>query len=128
MTPTDIAILIAALAGSGGIAALLNSRSQRRMTLAQVGLVSIEAAEKVVLLQGRSIENLEDAVEEACERAEHARQTAQARRRELDALWDELVETRQQRDAYSVENERLRVKVAELEARVEDLERHGGES
>jgi septal ring factor EnvC (AmiA/AmiB activator) len=124
MSPTDIAVLVAALAGSGGIAALLNSRSQRRMTHAQVGLVSIEAAEKVVLLQSRSIENLEDDVAEAFRRARHAEETAQACRRELDSLRDDLVETRRQRDSFAVENERLRAKVAELEARVEELERH----
>ncbi len=63
---------------------------------------------------------------EACERAERAEQVARECKDELRSLRFELTETRRQRDELSAENTVLRAKVARLEERVQELERHGG--
>ncbi len=63
---------------------------------------------------------------EACERAERAEQVARECKDELRSLRFELTETRRQRDELSAENTVLRSKVARLEERVQELERHGG--
>ncbi len=115
--------IVLALLGGGGIWALFRIRPE-------AGMVSVQAAERVVIIQSTEITRLEQLVDECRVDVDQAKGDARQARtgvRRLEAevrqLHEELVQTRRQRDALASENFRLRDQVAHLEARVRELER-----
>jgi hypothetical protein len=131
MTIVEIAVpIVLALLGGGGIWALFKIRPE-------AGMVTVLAAEKVVLIQSGEIVRLEESVAECRNEAKEATaeaRTSRAALRELttevQSMRQELIDAREglgasllQRDALKDENVGLTAQVVRLEARVRELER-----
>lgn len=120
-----VPIIVALLGGGflGGLALILKVRTDS-------GLVTVTAAEKVVVIQADKIEDLDSEIRSI--RAESANAVVEAARCsrqvkslkfEVEELRYELVKTRQQRDQFASENTELKYQVTALASRVKELER-----
>lgn len=109
--------IVIALLGGGGIWALFKIRPE-------AGMVVVQAAESVVIMQKGTIEELSKKVEMCQAKADEACSSVERLEGELYKQRLELDNTRKERDAVARENETLKAEVRRLEDRVAELERN----
>lgn len=109
-----------------GYAGLLDRQQKDNQNLREELAVERKEWAEERTLMAADVRTARQQADEACQRAERAEQTARVCLVELDSLRSELTETKRQRDELAEENTVLRAKVARLEERVQELERHGG--
>ncbi len=109
-----------------GYAGLMEAQQKDNQRLREELAVERKEWTKERSLMSADVRTARQQADEACQRAERAEQTARECLTELESLRRELTETKHQRDELAEENTVLRAKVARLEERVQELERHGG--